>query len=153
MSKLSYYCATFGPIGHLPAAGTIASLIVYATVYALDMQGFMSEHTAWMVCSVVLFIAYFITRSALRYLDRNDDPREIVIDELVGSLCALIWVPHSISAFCLSFLFFRFFDIVKPWPINRAELLFGAWGVLIDDVIAGLFSSGIVYALWHHVLN
>ena len=69
------------------------------------------------------------------------DPRPVVIDEIVGQLLALTAVPLHPVPILLSFLLFRFFDIFKPFPANWIDRhLCGGWGIMLDDVVAGLYA-------------
>ena len=69
------------------------------------------------------------------------DPQFVVIDEVAGMLCALCsWRPDFVRIL-LAFVFFRLLDIFKPWPIHRLEHLPGAWGVMADDLVAGLLAG------------
>ena len=89
---------------------------------------------------------------ALRYLagHGNEDPSEVVVDELAGCLIALAFVPRTIPWFLAAFVLFRVFDILKPGPIGlidrRAR---GAWGVMGDDVVAGALAGLVLVALAH----
>ena len=79
------------------------------------------------------------------------DPREIVIDEFAGQsvtfLAFSVMAGENIStrqvwlAAAAGFVLFRFFDIVKPWPIRRLEKLPAGWGILCDDLLAGLYAG------------
>jgi phosphatidylglycerophosphatase A len=72
-----------------------------------------------------------------------------VIDEVAGMLVALSFVAHEIMAYLGAFVLFRLFDIWKPWPISWADKnIKGGFGILLDDLIAGLFAGGIIYALF-----
>jgi len=81
----------------------------------------------------------------------KDDPREVVADELAGQALTFLAVPFFITAdistrqiliiTVLGFLLFRLFDIVKPWPIRKLEKLPAGWGVLADDLLAGVFAA------------
>jgi phosphatidylglycerophosphatase A len=69
------------------------------------------------------------------------DPGEIVVDEVVGMWITLALVPPSISLYVIGFALFRVFDIFKPWPVNWADRqLPGAFGVMVDDVLAGIYA-------------
>ena len=77
------------------------------------------------------------------------DPSGIVWDEFVGMWITLLWLP-SLVWLIPAFLLFRFFDILKPWPVNVAdERLDGGMGIMLDDVIAGLYALGLSTA--HHL--
>ncbi len=79
------------------------------------------------------------------------DPQEIVIDEFAGYLTALAFLPPNNHSLILAFIGFRIFDIGKPWPIKHFEKLPGAWGVMLDDVVAGLMAGSLLYCA--HYLN
>jgi phosphatidylglycerophosphatase A len=68
------------------------------------------------------------------------DARQIVIDEVAGQLIALYLVPLALVPVALGFGLFRLFDIWKPWPVGRMEKLPGGYGVMTDDVAAGIFA-------------
>jgi len=76
-------------------------------------------------------------------LDQSD-PREIVIDEVAGFLLTMLFLPCSWLTISLGFIFFRFFDILKPYPIKQLEKLRGGFGVVLDDLAAGLYANIIV---------
>jgi phosphatidylglycerophosphatase A len=72
-------------------------------------------------------------------LTAQKDPRYIVIDEACGMMVALMGLPLNWMTLVAGFLLFRLFDIVKPFPIRRLERLPGYWGILFDDLGAGLY--------------
>ena len=79
----------------------------------------------------------------------KNDPQEIVADELAGQALALSFAaltPNAptLTAVAIGFLLFRFFDIFKPWPIRKLEKLPKGWGILADDLLAGLYAGVIL---------
>lgn len=72
---------------------------------------------------------------------RGQDPSIVIIDEIIGMLVALIAIPKTPRFLLLSFLLFRFFDIVKPFPIRKIEKLPAGWGIVLDDVMAGIYAN------------
>lgn len=77
-----------------------------------------------------------------------EDASEIVIDEVAGMWIALMFVPQKWWAFALAFAAFRVFDIIKPWPIGAVDRkVHGGFGVMADDVIAGLFALIVVHGI------
>ena len=105
----------------------------------------ISHRLTTMVQAVVtlVFVAlavYIAGRAELLFEDR--DARPIVIDEMAGFLITLLWLPLNLLTFSLGFLLFRVFDIVKPPPIGTIEKrLQGGLGVVMDDVLAGVFAN------------
>jgi phosphatidylglycerophosphatase A len=81
----------------------------------------------------------------------KDDPREVVADELAGQAVTFLAIPFFIPVIltpgqtCIitsaGFFLFRFFDIAKPWPIRKLEKLPKGWGILADDLLAGVFAA------------
>lgn len=69
------------------------------------------------------------------------DPGPVVIDEVLGMLITVAFVPVSLIGLAVGFLLFRILDIVKPYPAGRMESLSGGWGVMLDDAMAGLYGN------------
>jgi len=69
------------------------------------------------------------------------DPSIVVIDEIVGMWIALAWIPPGAAAVIASFVFFRLFDILKPEPARSLERIGGGWGIMLDDVVAGIYAN------------
>ncbi|MEM1342953.1 MAG: phosphatidylglycerophosphatase A [Pseudomonadota bacterium] len=151
MSALPYRIATLGGIGLLPSApGTWASIATVPLTWGLHALGGF-----WLVAAVTVGFAILGWWSIARLDGPDQDPPEVVIDELVGMMLAL-W-PLSLGltlieagpavfpwpGWLMGFLLFRFFDIVKPPPVNWAERLPGATGVMLDDIVAGVLTAAI----------
>jgi len=78
----------------------------------------------------------------------DSDPSSVVVDEVVGMWLALVAVPMTWAGFAVAFVLFRFFDIVKPWPVSWADRdLKGGLGIMLDDVIAGIYATAIIIGL------
>jgi phosphatidylglycerophosphatase A len=76
------------------------------------------------------------------------DPQVVVIDEVAGTLVTLLPMPHaSWQAIAAGFVLFRLFDIVKPWPIRHLERLPGGWGIVLDDIGAGVLGAAVMQGL------
>lgn len=69
------------------------------------------------------------------------DPQEVVLDEMLGYWVTMLFHPFSLSGAVLGFFFFRLFDIIKPFPIRRLEHFRGGLGIMIDDIIAGVYAN------------
>ena len=121
--------------------GTFGSLISLPIGYIiLKLFGF------WifiLIITLLLAISYYAITEYL-IAKKSKDPKEIIIDEFIGQFIALIFIPDTILGLLASFLLFRFFDITKLYPVNKAEKIPGAIGVLADDVVAGLMTACII---------
>ena len=76
----------------------------------------------------------------IRGRGRKDD-RRIVIDEMMGFFVTMLWLPRTVFFIVIGFFLFRFFDILKPPPIRRLENIQGGFGVVLDDVVAGIYAN------------
>ncbi len=133
--------ATLFGLGNVKyAPGTMGSLVTLPIVYLL---AFLLGDKAVFVFTVTVFtLGLWVSK---RYLAKNPtstaDPQEVIIDEVAGQGLALFLLPPSLTLYALSFVLFRFFDIVKPWPVSWCDQkLPGAKGVMLDDVTAGLYA-------------
>ena len=140
------YIATLGPVGYLPASGTVATLITLPCIFWLK-TAHISSVEYFIICAVMTLIALRVTYKALDALKRYDDPSQVVIDEVVGCLVTFIGISWSNESALLGFLLFRFFDIFKLAGISYVERLQGEWGIVFDDVYAGLLSNLILRLL------
>jgi phosphatidylglycerophosphatase A len=76
------------------------------------------------------------------------DPGPVVIDEVIGMLISLAFIPVNSAGAIVAFLIFRFLDVVKPWPARRLEQLPGGFGVVLDDMMAGIYGNIVISACW-----
>jgi phosphatidylglycerophosphatase A len=90
--------------------------------------------------SVIIFFTGVVASNALEP-EWGHDASKIVIDEIVGVWVAMWFVPFSIQNLALAFILFRVFDIWKPLFIRKMERLKGGWGIMLDDVLAGVFAN------------
>ncbi len=148
--------ATVGGIGYAPfAPGTVMSAIALPLAIIIGLMG------GWlgiiMAAQIALIIGIFAS-SAHVAVTGAEDPQEIVIDELAGqwTACAFAlptfgFLPlpgNALLPFFAAFVFFRLFDIWKPWPVSWADRkLTGGVGVMADDVLAGVLAGVCVMAL------
>jgi len=133
--------ATFFGLGLVPLApGTVASAVA-ALAYKLALHDL-----AWpLYLSLigVLFIAGAAVSGAYAAELGRHDPGRIVVDEVCGQLVALAFLSGDWASVAVSFALFRFFDIIKPWPIQKLERLPGGWGIMADDIGAGLAAAAL----------
>ncbi|MGC2310635.1 MAG: phosphatidylglycerophosphatase A [Candidatus Babeliaceae bacterium] len=147
MSKIYQQLATLGPIGFLPACGTLSSLITVPFAWLLK-QFYPSKNAPITEFFLILFItilAFFIINKA-----KNDfpekDPKPIVLDEVVGCLWALWALPFTFFNIGITFFLFRFFDITKI-GIWFCEKLPGTWGIMADDIAAAVLARIVFFLI------
>lgn len=117
--------------------GTFGSLVGVGLFYLLKGASILSYF------SVILgiIILGMLTGSCLERLLNKKDPSCIVIDEVMGMLVALSFMPHDLKIIILAFLIFRILDTLKPFPVGRLQYLRGSAGIMIDDLVAGLYTN------------
>ena len=126
------------------ASGTIMSAVATPLAFLIMLRA--GAVSLFCAALIVFCVGIFACADHMRETGREDPP-ECVIDELAGQWFACALAPLSLPAFALAFLLFRLFDIWKPWPISRAELLSGGLGVMADDLVAGLLAGVLVFAV------
>ena len=137
MQKISKLVATVFFIGYFPlASGTVASLA------ALIIYFFVGGNTIlyFTLTAISLMLGFWSSRGAEERFGERD-PHAIVIDEFSGMLLVFLFIPFSLKFLIAGFLLFRFFDILKPWPIRKLENLPAGWGILCDDLLAGVYAA------------
>ena len=152
MRRLAVWIATGLGIGRLPfAPATWASLAVAAVLFALA-----PSLDPWVVGAIALAVAAIGVWSAGEAEKTlGVDAKPIVIDEVAGMLVGVCGVPMGKSpllTLVLLFVLFRFFDIAKPLGIGRSQSLPGGWGVVADDVLAGIATNVVLRVLVEWVL-
>ena len=124
-------------VGYSPfASGTVGSVPAVALIFCLG-----DRHLILFALAVVLAVAGVIASSSGERIFGRKDPSEIVIDEFVGMLVAVLWLPITWKTLAATFLLFRLFDIWKPFPARRFESLPGGLGIMADDLVAGLYAN------------
>ena len=143
-AKTARILATWFGVGLLPKApGTWGSLVALPIGY-----GVISWTNLELFCilTVLIFIIGIWSSSIASNEIGVKDPSEIVIDEVVGQWIVLIVIPQDIILYFFGFILFRFFDIVKPWPISWADKrIKGGSGIMLDDVFAAIFASIVLW--------
>jgi phosphatidylglycerophosphatase A len=119
------------------APGTAGTLVAIPIFLALSLIPFpLYELTIF----TFFFLASWISSEAQSCWGKKDHPR-IVIDEIMGFLITMLWLHRTRVFIILGFFLFRFFDIVKPPPIRLMERVRGGFGVVLDDVMAGIYAN------------
>ena len=130
--------------GYFPIApGTAGSALGLAVVIAFRQT---SLKPLWLGVSLaafaglLFFVGVWSAGKAEKIIERVD-PGQVVIDEVVGQIITFVATPRiAWKGLIVGFIVFRVFDIIKPFPARQAERLPGGWGIMTDDVIAGLYS-------------
>jgi len=131
--------ATGFGVGYSPVApGTLGTLVAIPVYYFLSN---ISSPIYEITLVGFFFLSVWISGNAEIYFGKKDDQR-IVIDEMMGFLITMLWVPKTIHFIIIAFFLFRFFDILKPFPIRHVEKRFkGGFGVVLDDAMAGVYGN------------
>jgi len=146
---LALSIATCG-VGYLPLApGTFGSLLAVGIFLLLARFT-----TGALLVAVVLAAIVVVTFAGIwagtraEQLSERKDPGKVVVDEVAGQFIALfpltLFSHWSTAAVIISFILFRFFDIVKPYPANRLQELHGGAGIMCDDLVAGVYGAVVV---------
>jgi len=138
-TRLAVFIATAGYAGYFPIApgtvGSAAGLVAYLIVW-------WTQSRAVEVGLIVgLFaLGVWAGTTAERYFG-GIDPGPVVVDEVVGMLITLAFIPVGLSGAIVGFFLFRIFDIIKPFPAGRLEALHGGLGVMADDAMAAVYAN------------
>jgi phosphatidylglycerophosphatase A len=102
-----------------------------------------------LVLTVFIVIFTWIGVKAVDFLQEEwgDDPKQVVIDEMIGVWIAILGLSLTVPNLILGFILFRFFDIAKPLGIRQLERIKGGWGVMLDDVLAGVYANIVLQVL------
>ena len=147
MIRLAVFLATVAYCGYFPIApgtvGSAAGLIVYLLVWWTHSP----------IVEVGLIVGTFVVGVwAATQAERHFggiDPGPVVIDEVLGMLVTLAFIPAGWSAALAGFVIFRVFDVIKPYPANRLENLHGGFGIMADDAMAGVYANlALRLAMW-----
>ena len=131
--------------GYFPFAPATFASMVWLLVW-LFVPG-AHWMTFWAVILCTIPVAVVLSGIMEKYY--GEDAPRIVIDEVVGMQITLLFAPVNIWTGLAGFLLFRFFDIAKPFPANRSQKLPGGWGVVTDDVLAGIYSLAVLSLIRH----
>ena len=145
LRRIGVFIATSAYVGYAPVApGTFGSAAGLAVFYAVRHQGSAIVEGATIVA--LFAIGVWAAGEAERHFGRTD-PGAVVIDEVVGMLITLAFIPVNLTGAIVGFFVFRLLDIVKPWPARRFERLHGGFGIVLDDVMAGIYGNLVMWGL------
>ena len=159
MKKINVLISTFignGYISKIP--GTFTSLSTLIILYILfEVFQFKNLNYILILFSITFFYSFYAVMDSETEFE-NKDPRQIVIDEVLGQAMPLILIVYLSSKnlinipveiyYFLSFILFRFFDIVKPFPVSYFDKQHkNFFGIIMDDIMAGLYTMLIIYLI------
>ena len=156
-ATLGVVIATAFGIGYLrPGPGTWASVATGVCAWPVCRFADQACITLSLVSMALasLVAGLLSARSAIGHFGRSD-PSQVVIDEVLGTAIAIGCIPanilhrDAILAVLVAVVAFRVFDIAKPWPVSWFERLPGGWGIMADDLVAGLFAGAFSAAVLH----
>jgi phosphatidylglycerophosphatase A len=145
LSKVAWAIATWFGCGLVPKApGTMGSLGAIPLYLLVARQG----RTGVAVAAVVVTAVGVWAASVVARELGKKDPQIVVVDEVAGLLVTMLPMREvSWLGVGLGFALFRFFDMLKPWPIRKLEALPGGWGIVLDDIAAGVFGAAVMAGL------
>jgi phosphatidylglycerophosphatase A len=139
VTRLAVFLATVAYCGYFPIApgtvGSAAGLVVYLLVWSTQ-----SRIVEVGLIAVTFAVGTWAATHAERYFG-GIDPGPVVIDEVLGMLVTLAFIPVGWPAALAGFFIFRVFDVIKPYPANRLERVHGGFGIMADDAMAGIYAN------------
>lgn len=142
MRTLASVIATAGGIGFLVKGGGTAAAVVFCILWYYIPMGYVYQ-----ALLLVALVAVGIWSATKMETVWEHDSNKIVIDEVAGMMITLAFLPHKGVYIVIGCVLFRFFDIVKPLGVRRAESLPRGIGVMADDVLAGMYAQLILRAI------
>jgi phosphatidylglycerophosphatase A len=139
LRKISQLLATVFYAGYFPVApGTFGTLVAFG-VYLILPRNFIELPCFWSFPVLLTIPLVVIITEAEKGMERDD--KRIVLDEFLGYFYAVIFLPKSLFVGIGAFVLFRIFDILKPPPVYQIQKWKAGWGVVADDVMAGIYAN------------
>jgi phosphatidylglycerophosphatase A len=139
LRRLGVFIATCAHVGYAPVApGTFGSAVGLVVYYLVRRQASTAVELG--AIALILVVGLWSATEAEHHFG-GIDPGPVVIDEVIGMLITLALHPVNVAGAIVGFFVFRVLDVVKPWPARRLELLPGGFGVVLDDVMAGVYGN------------
>jgi phosphatidylglycerophosphatase A len=143
VDRLAVLIATVGGTGYAPVApGTVGSAVAAALLWLIPFSP-----RALVVFFVVVTVGGLWAANRAERLLGDKDPGAIVVDEVAGLTLALLTLPRTLPVVAAAFVLFRVFDILKPYPADAVQRLPGGAGVMLDDLVAGLYALVVLIVL------
>jgi phosphatidylglycerophosphatase A len=144
MRSVHYTIATGFGLGYSPIApGTAGSILALLVAYFL-----MQDNPVYLIVATIICFGIGIVSATFVEKDRGiEDPSLVVVDEIVGMWISLLFIPIVWWMYLIAFLLFRLFDVVKPFPVDSAQKLSRGWGIMMDDVLAGVYALIVMHII------
>jgi phosphatidylglycerophosphatase A len=143
------YSSVFG-IGFIKGGGSIAAAVC-AVCWYLAWQGAYPPLLFSLILTLIITMVGVWSSSMVEPI-WGKDPSKVVIDEVAGMAIGMLFLPVNVKYVLCAFILFRFFDIVKPLFVRKMEQLPAGWGIMADDVLAGIYTNIILQAVvWFHL--
>jgi phosphatidylglycerophosphatase A len=144
-SKIAWTVATWFGCGFVPKAPGTAGALGAIPLYLLAARG--GRPWVALAAVVVTLVGVWASSVVARQLD-SKDPQIVVVDEVAGLLVTMLPMARvTWPAVVVGFVLFRLFDMTKPWPVRRIERLPGGWGIVLDDIAAGVLGAAVMAGL------
>jgi phosphatidylglycerophosphatase A len=145
MNRVGLFIATCGYLGYVPVApGTFGSAAGLVVFFLIRSTGSLTLELA---AIVALFAIGLWSGTIAEHHFGGVDPAPVVMDEVVGMLITLVFLPVNTTGAIVGFLVFRVLDVLKPWPSARFERLPGGLGVMADDGMAAIYGNVLMHGL------
>ena len=145
MNRVGLFLATCGYLGYVPVApGTFGSAAGLAVFFLIRSTGSV---TVEVTAILALFAIGIWSGTVAEHYFGGIDPAPVVMDEVVGMLITLAFLPVSVTGAFVGFLVFRVLDVLKPWPSAQFERLPGGLGVMADDGMAAIYGNLLMHGL------
>ena len=127
---------------YVPAPGTVGSLM------ALIIYLFLPTNPTfyWVFLMSIIIFAGVVSHYAEKIL-QEEDASTIIIDDICGFFVCMAFLPKNILLIIIGFVLYRYFDVKKVYPIKKAEVISGGIGIILDDIMAGIFTNLILHIL------
>lgn len=140
MKKIPFFIDLFSTgffMGKIPfMPGTFGSLVAIPVGYLCT---FLPFYAGWIIFGLIFFFGVYLS-SRYATISGIEDPSCVVIDEVAGLLLFYLIFPFKPVYIIAGFLLFRFFDILKPFPVSFFDKIKNGWGIMLDDIVAGLYA-------------
>lgn len=135
----------YSPIAPGTAGAAVGCLILWVLHYFFPSFFLGEMNWAGLLLLILLFFFLGVKSADVVEAEWGHDPSKVVVDEIVGVWVSMLFVPFTIQNLVVAFVLFRIFDIWKPLGIRKMEKLKGGWGVMMDDVLAGVYALVVIH--------